>query len=447
MEPQIQYVRTADGVSIAYYTTGQGPPLVYLVAPGSHLEAEWRRQIIRAAYEAAARRSTFIRLDPRGFGLSDRSANDFSLDGMVSDIEAVVDRLQLTDFTVYGNGMETIPALAYAARHQDRVTSLVLSPPACRGDDLGNERLLALRELVKADWGLGAATIIRSFYPTLPEPVIADIGQLFQEAVDVETLLAITDASRTDWDADKEAASLRIPTLLIHDRSDMNTREEATRRVAGIIPAARVAFIDGPAEAPKVVRDFLSSVRETSAAVAASPAGSSATITGDSPVRVILFADIADSTALTERLGDAAFRAKSRDLDSALRTIIREHDGTTIEGKTLGDGVLAVFQSARQAITCAATCHSTASEVGLELHVGIHAGDVIRESDPDGRGNVYGGAVNIAARVASASAAGETLVSQTVRDLARTSAGVSFEDRGEQALKGIDDPVRLFSVR
>ena len=67
----------------------------------------------------------------------------------------------------------------------------------------------------------------------------------------------------------------------------------------------------------------------------------------------ILFADIADSTVLTERLGDTAFRAKARDLDTALRTIIREHAGTPIEGKLLGDGVLAVFASARQAIEAA----------------------------------------------------------------------------------------------
>ena len=125
-----------------------------------------------------------------------------------------------------------------------------------------------------------------------------------------------------------------------------------------------------------------------------------------------------------------------------MRSAIRANGGTAIEGKTLGDGVLAVFTSAKQAITCAQACHAAASAAGLALHAGIHAGDVIRESD-----NVYGGAVNIAARVAAASAAGETLVSGTVRDLARTSAGVSFDDRGEQTLKGIDDPVRVFSVR
>jgi len=80
--------------------------------------------------------------------------------------------------------------------------------------------------------------------------------------------------------------------------------------------------------------------------------------------------------------------------------------------------------------------------VVLPLHLGIHAGDVVREEN-----NVYGGAVNIASRISGLSAPGEVLVSRTVADLARTSAGVTFEDRGEQALKGIDELVRVFAVR
>ncbi len=104
--------------------------------------------------------------------------------------------------------------------------------------------------------------------------------------------------------------------------------------------------------------------------------------------------------------------------------------------------MLAVFTSARQAIEAALACGKAGSNGGLPLHLGIHAGDVIREE-----GNVYGGAVNIAARIAGLSAAGEVLVSHTVRDLARTSAGVTFEDRGEQALKGVGEPVRVWAVR
>ena len=152
--------------------------------------------------------------------------------------------------------------------------------------------------------------------------------------------------------------------------------------------------------------------------------------------------DIADSTALTERLGDAAFRTKARDLDATLRTVIREHSGTPIEGKLLGDGVLAVFTSARQAIEAALACAKAGAEASLPLHLGLHAGDVIREDN-----DVYGGAVNIASRISGLSAPGEVLVSETVRSLARTSAGVTFEDRGEQTLKGVGEPVRVWCVR
>jgi class 3 adenylate cyclase len=157
---------------------------------------------------------------------------------------------------------------------------------------------------------------------------------------------------------------------------------------------------------------------------------------------VIVFTDIADSTALTERMGDAAFRAASRALDDAVRAAMRDAGGTPVDGKVLGDGVMGVFASAAQSIEAARSCVAASARAELPLHIGIHAGDVIREPD-----NVYGGAVNIASRICGLCAPGEILVSATVRDLARTSAGVSFDDRGEHALKGIEDPVRVFAVR
>jgi class 3 adenylate cyclase/putative methionine-R-sulfoxide reductase with GAF domain len=156
---------------------------------------------------------------------------------------------------------------------------------------------------------------------------------------------------------------------------------------------------------------------------------------------VILFTDIVGSTELTERLGDTAFRERARQLDVTLRRLIREGSGVPVEGKLLGDGVLAVFTSARQAIDAALQCAVAGDSAGLPLHLGLHAGDVIRERD-----NVYGGAVNIASRVSSLSAAGELLVSDIVRGLARTSSEVTFEDRGEQSLRGVGEPIRIWKV-
>ena len=92
---------------------------------------------------------------------------------------------------------------------------------------------------------------------------------------------------------------------------------------------------------------------------------------------------------------------------------------------------------ARQALASALACRKAGNDAGLPLH----AGDVIREDN-----NVCAGAVNIASRISGLSAPGEVLVSETVRSLARTSAGVRFDDRGEQALKGVGEPVRVWMV-
>ena len=177
-----------------------------------------------------------------------------------------------------------------------------------------------------------------------------------------------------------------------------------------------------------ILYDFLEI--EVRAPAAAAPSGTA----------IVLFTDIAGSTALTERIGDTAFRAQSRALDASLRTAIEDAGGTPVAGKVLGDGVMGVFTSAVQAITAARRCLEMSAD--LPLHIGLHAGDVIHEND-----NVYGGAVNIASRICALCEPGEILVSSTVRELARTSAGVTFEDRGEQLLKGIDDPVRVYEVR
>ena len=102
---------------------------------------------------------------------------------------------------------------------------------------------------------------------------------------------------------------------------------------------------------------------------------------------------------------------------------------------------MAVFASASQAIAAALRCKAAGDEAELSLHLGIHAGDVVHEGN-----SVHGGAVQLASRVQGVAAPGEILVSDIVRGLARTSARVSFEDRGEHDLKGIVKPQRLFAV-
>jgi class 3 adenylate cyclase len=236
------------------------------------------------------------------------------------------------------------------------------------------------------------------------------------------------------WDASEMARSVTAPTLVITESGLQFAPIDSSKDLVARMPAAQLLVVEGkwPENMETVgqrVRAFINGTPPESRSAPELPSGTA----------IILFADIADSTALTETLGDAAFRDKARTLDTAMRAIIREHSGTAIDGKLLGDGVLAVFTSARQAIEAAGACAGASGD--LALHLGIHAGDVIREEN-----NVYGGAVNIAARISALAAPGEVLVSDTVRSLARTSTGVSFEDRGEQAMKGVGEPVRVYAV-
>ncbi len=243
-------------------------------------------------------------------------------------------------------------------------------------------------------------------------------------------------------------SAIKTPTLVMHRRDDQLVPFATGQWLASQIPNARFVPLEGTIHAEMLgdtaavvsaVQDFLDSARPFRSIPSRRRSPHSSGEVTDTAV--IQFTDIADSTAMTERLGDRVFRAKARELELALRSTIKEHGGRVIDAKTLGDGVLATFQSASQAIAAGLACAQAGRDLELPLHIGLHAGDVIRESD-----NVFGGAVNIAARVCAASAPDEVLVSDVVRSLARTSSNVTFEDRGDHEMKGVAELHRLYAV-
>jgi class 3 adenylate cyclase len=432
-EPRIQYTKTSDGVSIAYSEAGEGRPMILVPIPGfCHAELVWQQF---GALKSLATKYRLVTYDSRGAGLSERSAVDFSIEAMIRDLEAVVERSGFESFVLASGGTGAPIGLTYAATCPERVTHLVLYDGHASFSDFEESPAYnAGVPLLDADWVLFTETFAHVLYFHGDPEFARRYAEFLRACVEPEAMRAVWKAWTTR-DVSGLLPQVSAPTLVIQNRNNRWFPIAAGQRLAAAIPNARLALIDDITYAPvaTLVQEFIDGVP-----IADAPKSGTTT----SGTAIILFADIADSTALTERLGDAAFREKARELDDALRRAIASNGGTAIEGKLLGDGVLATFGAAREAIACAAACHAAAAHVELALHVGIHAGDVIRERD-----NVYGGAVNIAARVATEAAAGETLVSQTVRDLARTSAGVSFEDRGERELKGVSEPVRVYGVR
>jgi class 3 adenylate cyclase len=441
-EPRIQYAQTTDGVNIAFWTLGEGvPPLVQMpVLPFSHCQGEWQLAEMRNWYERLAEKRMVVRYDSRGFGSSQRDVSDYSLEANVRDLEAVANRLGLERFALWSSAIAGPMAIAYTAQHPERVSHLLLwCTWAGASDFYRSPRARALRATRDADWEMYIETVAHAARGWSEVRESEPYAALVREGATEEAARAAMDAAY-EFDATALLPQVKALTLVLHRRQAPYPHVDVARGLASGIPNARLAVLEGSALAPTVgdtaavlsaIDEFLGEGEET-AVTTELPEG----------MAVILFADIADSTALTEQIGDAAFRNKARELDASLRTVIRECSGTPVEGKLVGDGVLAVFTSARQAIECALRCKGAGESVGLQLHLGIHAGDVIREGN-----NVYGGAVNIAARIAGASAPGEVLVSDTVRGLARTSAGVTFEDRREHELKGVGEPQRLFAVR
>jgi class 3 adenylate cyclase len=439
MEPRIQYAKTEDGVRIAHTTVGHGPPLVVCGdLADAHVQLMWEQSPSGPFYRQLAERYTIVKFDHRGLGLSDRDVADFSLDALLLDAEAVVNQLGMSGCHLLGTGIGVPTAIAYAARHPERVSSLCLVGASVRtADILARHRAMQLASLITTDWELFLENLAAVNFGFGKEESTRT-ARFLAAACDPDTFVRGMEFVST-WDATELLPLVRCPTLIVHYSGVHFQTMEMARELAAGISDSRLVVLDYPwalrdDEVVETIFDFL--------AEEAAPGEAKEAAQLPQGMTAILFADIVDSTALTERMGDTAFRDKARELDGTLRTIIGENAGTVIEGKLLGDGVLATFTSARQAIEAALRCGEAGESTALPLHLGLHAGDVIREE-----GNVYGGAVNIAARIADASAPGELLVSQTVRDLARTSAGVSFEDRGERELKGVGEPVRMWAVR
>jgi class 3 adenylate cyclase len=375
--------------------------------------------------------------------LSQRDAIDFSLDAQVRDLEAVVNSVDTTPVVLMGAGRSSPPAVRFAAENPTLVSHLILYDAYISDEQHEQSNfsasMRAVGELIAQRGDLAdLGRIWGAMVGGVDEDTFADY---LKSAI---TPAALEEALRTRLDCSPWLEGVRCPCLVIEERyEDPPYGQHAVSLAHSLRDAELVTVLRHRNDELGEIADLTSELcRFVGIAAPQEPASLGAEITH---LRIIFFADIVDSTALTERLGDAAFREKARDLDAALRGIIRDHSGTPIEGKLLGDGVLATFGSARQAIEAALACGLAGEEGGLPLHLGLHAGDVIREE-----GNVFGGAVNVASRISGLSAPGEVLVSDIVRGLARTSAGPSvegFEDRGEQALKGVGEPVRVWAVQ
>jgi pimeloyl-ACP methyl ester carboxylesterase len=336
MEPQMQYCKTSDGVSIAYYAIGDGPPLVVMSA-GLHqsIEFDWKVTNFRQAAEVSARTFTYVRYDPRGSGLSDRDVDDFTLEAMARDLEAVVEALGFDQVRLFAAGPLGLVAATFAARQPERLSHLVLWVSSVRGTQFLKAPLRQRRDFVETDWRVASEAIVQTVDHWDNAALARQHAEMMRASVEPGTYLRFVHAT-DEWDVSAMLPAITCKTLVIHPASNPYFPIDPARELAAALPNARLSLVEGRSvlmPGMEVIRIagafFLDGAQPRPAAARGPSSGRTA---------IILFADIADSTALTERLGDAPFRERARELDAALRRAIVSNGGTVIEGKLLGDG-------------------------------------------------------------------------------------------------------------
>lgn len=253
MRPQVQFCTSSDGVRLAYAVSGRGPLMVRAPHWFTHLEHDWSNPAMKPWVEDLSKRYTLLRFDQRGTGLSDRDVPEISFEAHVRDLEAVIDAAGFDRFALIGLSQGSAFSIAYAARHPERVSHLILCGGFVRGwarRDAGGE-YLASREcqvqLIELGWGNADPSFRQvfstQFMPDAPIESIRRFNEYMPLTSSAKTAAAIF-SNNGQIDVQEDAKRVRSPTLVLHGRGDVRIPFEEGRRMAGLIPGARFVTLE-----------------------------------------------------------------------------------------------------------------------------------------------------------------------------------------------------------
>ncbi len=443
MEREVRYCTSFDGTRIAYSIAGDGPPIVWIPGWISHLDIDYQlgQGMGTTPY---AEKHLWVQMDKRGSGLSARNVSDFSLEARIRDVEAVVEHAGLDKFAVGGHSEGGPIAIAYAAKHPEQVTKLIILGSFANGAGLAGTPAMrdAVIAMTKAEWGMASKVMAELF-----------VGENSLMGIDAFAAYQRTCSNARDAVGTIEAAvgldvrpllsQIHVPTLIIHTHEDRIVPIELAQEIAAGIKGARFVSLHGPhVMAPE---DFQKAFAALSDFVIGDTGGKQPSpVTPASGFRAILFTDLVGHTQMMRRLGDDKGRDVLREHEAVTRTVLKQHGGAEV--KTMGDGFMASFPSVTKGVECAIALQKAFDERNvsaaepLNVRVGLNAGEPIEED-----GDLFGETVIMAARIAAMAKGGEILSSLGVRELCG-GKGFLFADRGEHAMRGFEDPVRVFEI-
>jgi class 3 adenylate cyclase/DNA-binding SARP family transcriptional activator len=440
--PPTRYARNGE-ISLAYQVLGDGPTTLLLVTGWVlPMEAIWEDPAYVRFVERLARSFRVILWDKRGTGLSDRVAVDRlpTLEERMDDIGAVLDAAGAERAAIAGLSEGAVLAALFGAAHPERTSALVLY--GGWGRTVGNEGYRAMpgrarfEEFavdVQRSWD-DMAPFLALWAPTYEhDPAVREwwTRSLHRGASPASAVAWLR--MLADFDIRDVVGAIHTPTLVLHRAGDRIITVENGRWLGQSIPGAEYVELAGD--------DHLWWLGDQDALldeverflVGAAPAREP-----DRVLATVLFTDVVDSTRRAAELGDRRWRDLMARHEAIVRDRLERFRGHEV--KRLGDGFLSRFDGPARAIRCAAAIRDAVVPLGLEVRAGLHTGEVDLIDD-----DVHGIAVAIAARVAATAAAGEVIVSRTVRDLVAGS-GIEFEDRGTHDLKGVAEDWHLYAL-
>jgi|GEM_PF-5553587 len=242
-----RFCTASDGVRLAYMTAGEGLPLVKTANWLSHLEMDWESPISGPLLRDLSASFELTLYDERGNGLSDWNVDDLSLDAFVGDLETVVEAAGLQRFALLGFSQGCAVSIAYAARHPDRLTHLVLFGGFAR-DFRGPEQVNAVATLIEQGWGQKNPALRQYFTSAVMPNATKEEYDAFNELQRVST--TPENAARLfrafhSIDVTALASTITVPTLVLHARHEQGVPFEVGREMAALIPDSRFVSLEG----------------------------------------------------------------------------------------------------------------------------------------------------------------------------------------------------------
>lgn len=435
--PQTQYAES-DGLSIAYQVFGRGAQDL-VVVPGilSHVEVGWEEHGFAHVLARLAQSFRVIVFDKRGQGLSDRFDGVPTLEQRMDDVRAVMQAAGSRKAVLFAWSEGGAMASLFTATHPTVVEKLILYASMARytrAPDYPHRKTLdQMSSRIAALWGKPES--VKLFAPGLANnATFCELFAHFQRQCSSPSAMVRLTVANDQIDVRAILPQIRRPTLILHRRGDITVTCANGRYLADHVPDA--VYLELPGDDHWLGAGDTDSIVEAIVRFAVTEWVRPPTDVSERWLATVLFTDIVGSTEHAAKLGDRAWRDLLQRFHAIGRAQLEALRGREID--SAGDGLFATFDGPARAIRCAEAIGREAKTLGIDVRAGLHTGEVETTGE-----KVSGLAVHIGARVMALAGAGEVLVSSTVKDLVAGS-GITFEERGAHALKGVPGEWPLF---